>query len=66
MRFNLRQIFPMPDAPSARLMKLKAMCLSRAGVLSEDERAAVMRKADAILASSRFRHLRRSYGSKAA
>lgn len=49
MPFNLSQIFPISDAPSARLMKLKALCLFRAGVLTEPQRALIKRKADEIL-----------------
>ena len=49
MPLNLSQIFPISDAPSARLMKLKALCLFRAGLLTEPQRASVKRKADEIL-----------------
>ena len=37
MPLDLNRLFPMKDPPSARLMKLKAFCLCRAGVLSEEE-----------------------------
>jgi hypothetical protein len=52
---DLNRIFPMEDVPSARLMKLKAFCLYRAGLLSEAERAAVIRKAKAFIQNPRFR-----------
>ena len=35
MPLDFDRLFPMKDVPSARLMKLKAFCLFRAGVLSE-------------------------------
>lgn len=50
MRLNFAQIFPISDEPSARLMKLKASCLFRAGLLSVQERASVARKAREVLA----------------
>ena len=55
MPLDLNQLFPIQDLPSARLMKLKAMCLYRAGVLSETERAAILRKAKAFIHHPRFR-----------
>lgn len=55
MPLDLNRLFPMQDPPSARLMKLKAFCLYRAGVLSEAERAAVARKARHLIEHPRFR-----------
>lgn len=55
MSQDLERLFPMKDLPSARLMKLKAFCLYRAGLLSEAERAAVIRKAKAFIQNPRFR-----------
>ena len=59
---DIHRIFPIPDAPSARLMKLKALCLQRAGVLSEEQRRAIARQANEVLgdvpASSAFRRPR--------
>ena len=55
MSQDLERLFPMQDLPSARLMKLKAFCLYRAGLLSEAERAAVIRKAKAFIQNPRFR-----------
>ena len=55
MPHDLTQLFPIRDLPSARLMKLKAICLYRAGVLSEAEKAAVLRKAKAYIHHPRFR-----------
>jgi hypothetical protein len=46
MRFRLNDIFPISDAPSARLMKIKAMCLLEAGVISAAERSEIDRRAD--------------------
>ena len=55
MSHDLNQLFPIHDLPSARLMKLKAICLCRAGVLSEAEKAAVLRKVKAYIHHPRFR-----------
>jgi hypothetical protein len=46
---DVDRIFPVADAPSARLMKLKALCLRRAGILSEAQRLAVVRRADQVM-----------------
>ena len=54
MLLDLDLAFPIKDLPSARLMKLKAHCLARAGVLSEDERMAVEERADVYLRNPRF------------
>ena len=54
MLLDLDRLFPIEDVPSARLMKLKAHCLSRAGVLTDDERMAVDEKAQAYLKNPRF------------
>jgi hypothetical protein len=55
MPLDLNQLFPIHDLPSARLMKLKAICLHRAGVLSAGDKAAVLRKAKAYIHHPRFR-----------
>lgn len=55
MSVDLDRLFPIEDVPSARLMKLKATCLCRAGVLSEEEKAAIRAKADAFIRNPRFR-----------
>jgi hypothetical protein len=52
---DLNRLFPMRDLPSARLMKLKAFCLFRAGVLSEQEMTEIREKADAFVRNPRFR-----------
>jgi hypothetical protein len=66
MQINIAQIFPISDVTSARLMKLKAACLFRAGVLTLSQRAAVDHRANEIL-HGRPPHARRpSYHSKAA
>jgi hypothetical protein len=49
MPLDLNRLFPIKDVPSARLMKLKAHCLFRAGVLSEEQRAMIEHQADAII-----------------
>jgi hypothetical protein len=54
MPLDMNRLFPMQDLPSARLMKLKALCLFRAGILSQDEKAAIRQKADAMLENPRF------------
>jgi hypothetical protein len=64
MPLNIGQIFPISDGPSARLMKLKALCLFRAGVLTEQQRAVVARQANEVLADQRPGHSR--YDSQAA
>jgi hypothetical protein len=65
---DMDRIFPIPDAPSARLMKLKAHCLYRAGILSEKQRQAIARRADQVLGDgpARSTFARPSYHSKAA
>jgi hypothetical protein len=52
---DLDRLFPMDDVLSARLMKLKAHCLARAGVLTEDELMEVEERAQAYLRNPRFR-----------
>ena len=54
MLLDLERLFPIKDLPSARLMKLKAHCLCRAGLLSEDERMAVEDKAQPYLHNPRL------------
>jgi hypothetical protein len=54
---DLDRLFPMEDAPSARLMKLKAFCLLRAGVLTAEEEAAIRQKAEAILQNPPLREV---------
>ena len=54
MPLDLNQIFPIKDVPSARLMKLKALCLFRAGVVSEQDMAMIQAKADAFIETERF------------
>jgi hypothetical protein len=53
MLMNMGQIFPISDAPSARLMKLKALCLFRAGILTDEQRAVVSRQANEVLGDDR-------------
>jgi hypothetical protein len=55
MPLDLKRLFPMRDLPSARLMKLKAFCLFRAGVVSEQEMTEIREKADALMKDPRFR-----------
>ncbi|HET7679308.1 MAG TPA: hypothetical protein VFK79_04135 [Xanthobacteraceae bacterium] len=55
MPLDFNRLFPMKDLPSARLMKLKAFCLFRAGVLSEKDTNEIRKKADALMQNSRFR-----------
>lgn len=55
MPLDLNRIFPIKDLPSAKLMKLKAFCLFRAGVLSEHEKAEIQEKAEAYMRNPRFR-----------
>jgi len=45
--FDLSLIFPIKDEPSACLMRFKADCLFRAGVISEREQQDVHAKAAA-------------------
>ena len=49
MPLDFNRLFPMNDASSARLMKLKSFCLFRAGVLREQEMNEIREKADAIM-----------------
>jgi hypothetical protein len=55
MQLDLERLFPMEDLPSARLMKLKAFCLFRAGVINAQEKAEIRAKADAFIRNPRFR-----------
>ena len=55
MSRDLERLFPMKDPPSARLMKLKAFCLFRAGVLSEQEMTQIREKAETFMRNPRFR-----------
>jgi hypothetical protein len=66
MSLNIGQIFPISDAPSARLMKLKALCLFRAGIVTEPQRKAITRRANEVLAYGQVPPRGRSYDSKAA
>ena len=67
MPLNMGQIFPISDVPSARLMKLKALCLLRAGIITDVQRDAVIRRANHLLSDSRFARAQRSpYSSRAA
>ena len=54
MPLDLNQIFPIKDVASARLMKLKALCLFRAGVVSEQDMAMIQARADAFIETERF------------
>jgi hypothetical protein len=63
---DLAQIFPMPDAPSARLMKLKAACLFRAGVITPSQRTAVVHQAGSILERMQSLRVRQACDSRAA
>jgi len=49
---TMEVIFPIRDEPSARLMTLKAECLHMAGMISEREEQAVLRRAAKVLAVS--------------
>jgi hypothetical protein len=49
MQRGLQRLFPIHDVPSAGLMKLKAECLLRAGVIDRSEKQVVDIIADAIL-----------------
>jgi hypothetical protein len=55
MPLDFNRLFPMKDRPSARLAKLKAFCLFRAGVLSEKDMNEIRKKADALMQNPRFR-----------
>lgn len=54
MPLDFNRLFPMKDVSSARLMKLKAFCLFRAGVLSEKEMNEIRAKADAVMQNPNF------------
>jgi hypothetical protein len=54
MPLDLNRLFPMNDVSSARLMKLKAFCLFRAGVLSEQEMNEIREKADGFIQNPGF------------
>ena len=54
MPLDFNSLFPMKDVSSARLMKLKAFCLFRAGVLSENEMNELREKADGLMQNPSF------------
>ena len=54
MPLDFNRLFPMKDVSSARLMRLKAFCLFRAGVLSEKEMNEIRKKADALMQKPSF------------
>jgi hypothetical protein len=54
MPLDFDRLFPMNDVSSARLMKLKAFCLFRAGVLSEKEMNEIREKADGLMRNPCF------------
>jgi hypothetical protein len=56
MQLSLERIFPIHDAPSARLMKLKADCLLKAGVIDRSQKRGVDVTADAVLGSEHLAH----------
>src|SRR5437660_3606753 len=47
---DLDRIFPIVDGPSAQLMKVKALCLNDAGVITAMQKVVIDRRADAVLA----------------
>jgi hypothetical protein len=51
MPLDIASVFPISDRQSARLMRYKARCLRRAGVLSAQEETAVMQRAEGYLVS---------------
>jgi hypothetical protein len=51
MKLDLQLAFPIKDAASADLMKLKAACLLRAGVLEEWEARKIIARADRLIVS---------------
>jgi hypothetical protein len=55
MPLDLKRLFPMEDLPSARLMRLKAFCLFRARVLTDEEKTEIVKKADTLMQHPRFR-----------
>jgi hypothetical protein len=54
MPLDFNSLFPMKDVASARLVKLKAFCLFRAGVLSEQEMNELREKADGLMQNPSF------------
>ena len=51
MKLDQDLAFPVKDAASADLMKLKAACLLRAGVLEERQALEIVARADRMIAS---------------
>ena len=51
MKLDHDLAFPIKDASSADLMKLKATCLLRAGVLEEGEALEIVARADRMIGS---------------
>jgi hypothetical protein len=56
-KLDLSSIFVMSDAPSARLMKIKARLLHAAGVVTAAQHRAVILKANEILRRTELRRL---------
>lgn len=57
-------IFPIADAPSARLMKIKAACLMRAGVITALQKSEIDRRAgQAIARAEKHVPLRRTHAA---
>jgi hypothetical protein len=60
-RFLNRELnFPIRDKASAQFMAIKAECLHRAGVISDYDEQAVLRKAAKTLTAPDFNHGRQA------
>jgi hypothetical protein len=46
---DLHRIFPIPDVPSAHLMKIKAQSLYFVGIITAAQKAEVERRADGVI-----------------
>lgn len=47
--FHWDDIFPIVDAPSARLMKIKAACLAQAGIITTPQKSEIDLRADRLM-----------------
>jgi hypothetical protein len=56
MQFDVELIFPIRDAASAKLMTLKAACLSNAGIIDARQRKIVEQRAQRFLGQNAFQH----------
>jgi hypothetical protein len=50
---ELDRLFPMPDVPSARLARIKARALYGAGIITAEQRACILARANDLIRGTR-------------